>query len=130
MIVAASAVVFAQTPAGPTFDVVSIKRHIPEPGSLGFNSTQNQRPDGGFTMTNIPAAILISRAYPPNAPVDMAGLPGWAMSERYDVSATSTLSQAMPEDRVAMMRAMLADRFKLGALRTARAASIRPPSGT
>jgi hypothetical protein len=64
MIVAASAVMFAQTAAGPTFDVVSIKRHIPEPGPQGFNSTQNQRPDGGFAMTNIPAAILISRAYP------------------------------------------------------------------
>lgn len=105
--------VCAQAPApGPTFDVVSIKRHIPEPGVQGLNSTQNQRPDGGFTMTNIPAAILIGRAYA-TAPADMIGLPGWAMSERYNVSATSTLTLATPDDRTAMLRAMLADRFKL-----------------
>jgi uncharacterized protein (TIGR03435 family) len=43
----------------------------------------------------------------------MAGLPDWERSERFDVSATSSLSQATPEDRTAMLRAMLADRFKL-----------------
>jgi uncharacterized protein (TIGR03435 family) len=113
LVVAASAGVLAQAPSGPTFDVVSIKRHIPEPGPQGLNSTQIQRPDGGFTMTNIPAAILISRAYPGHPPADMVGLPGWAMSERYNASATSTLAKATPDERAAMMRAMLADRFKL-----------------
>jgi len=113
MIVAASAVVFAQTAVGPTFDVVSIKRHIPEPGPLGLNQMQNQRPDGGFTMTNFPVSTLIARAYPPTLPVDIVWLPGWATTERYDVSATSTLSRVTADDRVAMMRAMLADRFKL-----------------
>jgi len=43
----------------------------------------------------------------------MIGLPAWATSERYDVSATSLLPSASPEQRAAMMRAMLADRFKL-----------------
>ncbi len=39
--------------------------------------------------------ILIARAYPGAVmPTDMVGLPGWAMSERYDVSGTSTLTQA------------------------------------
>ena len=115
-IVAASAGVFAQTPSGPTFDVVSIKRHIPGPGPLAFSSTQNQRPDGGITMTNIRIMNLIARAYPEAVlPTDIAGLPGWAMSDGYDVSATSTLTQASAEDRTAMMRAMLADRFKLAA---------------
>jgi uncharacterized protein (TIGR03435 family) len=114
LVVAGVVVAFAQSPpSGPTFDVVSIKRHVAQPGALAFGSTQNQRPDGGFTLTNIPAATLISHAYPPNPPADMVGLPTWAMSERYDVSATSTLTQASPEERLAMMRAMLADRFKL-----------------
>jgi uncharacterized protein (TIGR03435 family) len=110
-IIAATVSVFTQ--AGPTFDVVSIKRHIQEPGPLGFTSTQNQRPDGGLTMTNIRIAMLIYRAYPDASSVEAVGLPGWTTSEAYDVSATSTLTQATPDDRVAMLRAMLADRFKL-----------------
>jgi uncharacterized protein (TIGR03435 family) len=115
LIVAASAGVLAQTPSGPTFDVVSITRHIPEPGPLGFNSTQNQRPDGGFTMTNIRIMNLIARAYAGVVflPIDIVGMPGWATSDGYDVSATSTLTQASADDRAAMMRAMLVDRFKL-----------------
>jgi uncharacterized protein (TIGR03435 family) len=104
----------AQTPgSGPRFDVVSIKRHIQTPGPLGFNSTQNQRPDGGFTMTNIRTAMLIYRAYPEASGAEAVGMPGWATSETYDVSATSTLTHATPEDRATMLRAMLADRFKL-----------------
>jgi len=45
----------------------------------------------------------------------MVGLPDWAMREYYDVSATSTLAKATAEDRIAMLRAMLADRVKLAA---------------
>jgi uncharacterized protein (TIGR03435 family) len=106
--------VFAQSPPpGPTFDVVSIKRHVQQPGPQAFNSTQNQRPDGGFTMTNVRIVTLIYRAYPEATNAEPVGLPGWATSEAYDVSATSTLTQATPEDRAAMLRAMLADRFKL-----------------
>lgn len=64
-------------------------------------------------MTNVLVGMLISRAYPPSAPGDMIGLPAWATSERFDVSATSALSTPTPDDRIAMLRAMLADRFKL-----------------
>jgi uncharacterized protein (TIGR03435 family) len=101
--------------AGPTFDVVSIKRNTAETGGRPpLGSSINQRPDGGITMTNIPVGTLISRAYSTFAsPIDLVGLPSWAMSERYNVSATSSLSQATLEDRAAMLRAMLADRFKL-----------------
>jgi uncharacterized protein (TIGR03435 family) len=102
-------------PSGPTFDVVSIKRHIPGPGPVVFSNAQNQRPDGGFTMTNTRITFLIARAYADAVvlPTDIAGLPGWATSEGYDVSTTSTLTQASADDRTAMLRAMLADRFKL-----------------
>lgn len=43
----------------------------------------------------------------------MIGLPEWARTEYYDVAATASLSHATPEDRAALPRAMLADRFKL-----------------
>lgn len=97
------------TPAGPTFALVSIKRNAG--GLPGF--TSYERPDGGFTATNAPVSTLITRAYPPAIPIEMSGLPEWAASERYDVSATSSLSRPTPDDRMAMLRAMLADRVKL-----------------
>lgn len=64
-------------------------------------------------MINVPVVTILSRAYAATSPTDMAGLPDWASRERYDVSATSSLSAATTEDRIAMLRSMLADRFKL-----------------
>jgi uncharacterized protein (TIGR03435 family) len=101
----------AQGPRVPTFDVVSIR--VSGGGALG-SSTNVQRPDGGFTVTNTPVSILINRAYPGILPADMIGLPAWARSERYDVMTTSSLGRpATADERIAMLRAMLADRFAL-----------------
>ena len=110
MTTTATATVLAQTTAGPTFDVVSIKRNTS--GALGSNGS-GERPDGGFRLLNAPLALLIGRAYPPSVPADMVGLPDWAMRERYDVIATSPLQKATPDERIAMLRALLADRMKL-----------------
>ena len=110
-----SAVAFAQTPAdGPRFEVVSIKRNTSN--ALGSNGS-SERPDGGFTLLNVPMMTLVARAqFPSIAPIDMVGLPEWSRSERYDVIATSTLSRpATPQERAAMVRAMLVDRVKLAA---------------
>lgn len=103
----------AQTPPeGPRFEVVSIKRNTSN--ALGSNGS-SERPDGGFTLLNVPMMTLIGRAqFPSIAPVDMVGLPEWAQRERYDVSAKSPLSRpATPQERAAMIRAMLADRIRL-----------------
>jgi uncharacterized protein (TIGR03435 family) len=108
-----SAVAIAQTPAGPPrFEVVSIKRNTSN--ALGSNGS-SERPDGGFTLLNVPMMTLVARAqFPLIAPVDMVGLPEWARSERYDVIAASPLSRpATPQERAAMVRAMLADRVRL-----------------
>ena len=108
-----SAVVFAQAPTdGPRFEVVSIKPNTSN--ALGSNGS-SERPDGGFTLLNVPMMTLVARAqFPGIAPVDMVGLPEWARRDRYDVSATSPLSRPpTPQERAAMMRAMLADRVKL-----------------
>src|SRR5438552_4148888 len=102
---------------GPTFDVVSIKRDTTGTGPLGSNG-RSERPDGSFTLLNTPIATVIARAYPPAVPADMVGLPEWATvgGDRYDVIAKSSLSRpATPDERAAMFRAMLADRFKLAA---------------
>jgi uncharacterized protein (TIGR03435 family) len=112
-LVFASTIVLAQAPSdGPRFEVVSIKRNTSD--ALGSNGS-SERPDGAFTLLNIPMMTLIGRAqFPPIAPIDFVGLPEWAQRDRYDVSATSPLSRpATPQERAAMMRAMLADRVKL-----------------
>jgi uncharacterized protein (TIGR03435 family) len=109
--------VVGQSPtAGPVFDVVSIKRNTRTgPGGLPVSSPPVELPNGGVRLTGVPAIVLLIRAYPTAAGNDIVGLPEWARSESYDVNATSTLSKATPDERAAMMRAMLADRFKLAA---------------
>jgi uncharacterized protein (TIGR03435 family) len=112
-LVFASTMVLAQGPAdGLRYEVVSIKRNTSN--ALGSNGS-SERPDGGFTLINVPMMTLVGRAqFPGIAPIDMVGLPDWSRSERYDVRATSPLGRpATPQERAAMMRAMLADRVKL-----------------
>lgn len=93
----------------PTFEVVSIKRNLATTG----NSSVAERPDGSVTFINQSIATLISRAYPPTIPRDMVGLPDWAVTERYDVIATSPLVSASAEVRTRMLQRMLTDRFNL-----------------
>lgn len=115
-VTASGTTVFTQIPshhgpsAGPTFDVISIKPH---PEDAPVSNVVYQRPDGGFSLTALPASHLIGRAYALKFPDDIVGLPDWAKTEMYDVSATSSLSRATTDDRLAMWRAMLADRFGL-----------------
>lgn len=113
LLVLAAATPLAQTPNSPeapgaSFDAVSIKRNISD--ELGSRS--DTRPNGALTLINISTVVLVRRAYPLTVSAEMVGLPGWATSERYDVTATSTLSRATPDEQTAMVRALLADRFK------------------
>jgi uncharacterized protein (TIGR03435 family) len=95
--------------AGPTFDVVSIKQNT---GGMvrGNTAPPVMRPDGSFILKNVPVITLIARAYPG---ADIVGLPDWGRTDRYDIATTSTLTTATADDRIAMLRAMLADRFQL-----------------
>ena len=105
---------YAQAPpAGPTFDVVSIKPSPPQTGPTFRVNILTPRPDGGVTLTQTPVALLITRAYSGTNVADMVGLPAWASREFYDISATASMSSPTNDDRAAMMRALLADRFRL-----------------
>jgi uncharacterized protein (TIGR03435 family) len=114
--VVATVTVLAQTASGPTYDVVSVKKNTSD---TFFSSGSNERPDGSFTSLNIPVTSLIARGYPDNMPTSvdqLTGLPAWAgvRGERYDIIAKSSLSRpATAAERRAMIRALLADRFKL-----------------
>jgi len=113
--VAQTAQTQAPAPAGPVFDVVSIRPSPPLQRGNFIPPTDLSRPDGGLTMTQAFVGTLILRAYPTPGmvPADIVGLPEWTRTERFDIGATSTLTRATPEDRIAMLRGMLADRFKL-----------------
>jgi uncharacterized protein (TIGR03435 family) len=113
--IAAAVDVFSQSAsATPTFEIVSIRRNVSaETGGARGGSRVEQRPDGGITFINSPVVTLIAYAYPTSVPRETMNLPEWARREGYDVRATSTLKSATIADRSAMLRAMLADRFKL-----------------
>ena len=117
LLVAAALFPFAtagQAPAaGPAFDVVSIKLSPPQTGPTRTANSFRQRPDGGLTTTRTPVSSLISRAYPDTSSPDTVGFPDWARRDFYDVSATSSLTTPTAEQRTAMLRSMLADRFQL-----------------
>jgi len=107
--------VAGQSPTrGPVFDVVSIKRNTTTgPGGRPVSGPPIELPNGNIRLTGVLAGFLLIRAYPTTAGSDIIGLPDWARREFYDVNATSTLSTATPDERAAMLRAMLVDRFKL-----------------
>ena len=89
------------------FEVASIK-----PNRSGSeSSTLNIQPGGRWTGVNITAQVLILRAYRIQ-PSQLIGVPDWVSTERFDVVATAA-SGTPQEQMPAMVRALLADRFKL-----------------
>jgi len=107
----AHAVGHAQAPAqGPTFDVVSIRPNVPQGDQRAFPGMLQQL-NGSLTMTRVTARLILSAAYP--LANNMEGLPDWASRDLFDINATSTLTTTTADDRLTMMRAMLADRFHL-----------------
>jgi uncharacterized protein (TIGR03435 family) len=85
------------------FEAVSIKRNLDPAG-----------PVGGFTMTNGTFSLLMAQSYPVFT-WEIVGMPDWATEEHYDVTATGNPPISIPTQaqRTDMLRAMLADRFKL-----------------
>jgi uncharacterized protein (TIGR03435 family) len=104
----------AQAPAAaPAFDVVSIKPSEPETGPNRTANIVTQRPDGGLIAVRTPVSSLIARAYPGTSAPDTVGFPDWARRQFWDISATASLTAPTTEQRAAMLRSMLADRFGL-----------------
>jgi len=114
----ATAPQFAQTPAKPSFDVVSIKPTAP-----------GQRGGGGgvrgdkYTVSNITLKLLVQTAYQrpstggPVAQLQMIGAPPWMDSDRYDVQATADCSSGpvSREQLQLMVRSLVEERFQLKA---------------
>ena len=90
-----------------SFEVASIK-----PNRSGSqSSTLNVQPGGRWNGVNVTAQMLILRAYRIQ-PSQLIGAPDWVATERFDVVATA--AAGTPQEQMPLMvRALLADRFKL-----------------
>jgi len=101
---------FAQT---PTFDVASIKpsaRDTQRGGGFGMS------PSGLFQVQGISLAQLIQAAYSDGRPFyrfQLTGGPDWLDSARFDITASSTVRNATPAQTMAIVKAILIERFKL-----------------
>jgi uncharacterized protein (TIGR03435 family) len=96
------------TDSTPRFDVVSIKRNTDGAGVL---TGSRRLPDGSFTATNLTPRQLILSAYRLQ-PAQVVGAAAWIDDEGYNIEAKPA-QKATSEQTTLMIRALLADRFKL-----------------
>jgi uncharacterized protein (TIGR03435 family) len=97
----------AQAPLA--FDVAAVKPN--HSGAIG-EQVRFYPPSGRVTMTNVTVKRMIQNAYQLQDQ-QIAGGPGWIASEHFDIVANSEATNLSPQDRWMMVRALLADRFKL-----------------
>ena len=108
----------AQSPAAPQFEVAAIRRNLSgeQDGAIGAQS------NGRFVVRNVPLRFIIQVVHEVPA-FRITGGPDWVDAEHYDIQAKA--AEAVPEAQLhAMMRALLADRFKLALRR-----EMRPVTG-
>lgn len=97
---------------GQAFEVASIRETDPALGKLGIRGTIEPTP-GGLTIRNTTLREAIRWAYDePGARVGVVAGPTWADTVRYDIVARPAAASSNDQMRV-MLRALLADRFKL-----------------
>jgi len=104
-----------EIPAPTEFEVASVKPTDPD-ARMGF-STQMQ-PGGRYHVQGMPLRFLVSQAFGSNNRDQIVGLPTWADSERFDVTAKAPSegpsSPPLDNETVApMLLSLLKDRFKL-----------------
>jgi uncharacterized protein (TIGR03435 family) len=100
------------TPADPAFEVASIKTNRSSETGRSFRI----EPGGTLRATNVTVRHLMWNAYGVQD-FQIAGGPGWIGSDRYDITARAD-GNPTPDRLRAMMRRLLADRFRLDAERT------------
>jgi uncharacterized protein (TIGR03435 family) len=120
---------FAQTDAPPAsppivpqirFDVVSVRQN--KSGSTAM-TRQSSADSDGISITNAPLARILFYAYQINDASLIAGIPAWAMTERYDIFAKVAPSDVPAYQKLTnaqrgeMVQKLLTDRFKLQAHR-------------
>src|SRR5580658_8348759 len=111
VVVGAVSALRAQAPATDakpsTFEVASVKSNR----SGDQHITVHVQPGGRFNATNITLRLLIRNAYRVQD-FQISGGPNWLNSEHFDILAKAE-GNPSPDEFSVMMRALLADRFKL-----------------
>jgi uncharacterized protein (TIGR03435 family) len=98
----------AASASGPQFDVVSVRR-----SADGTPLSMRRTPTGGLIITGMPLFQIVMGAFPPQ-PIPIKGVPEWTVTERYDITATASLtSPPTQEQGHQMLQALLAGRFGL-----------------
>jgi len=102
----------------PAFDVISVKPNKSSIGAHGLVVTEFTA--DGFRGTNVPVHSLLLQAYGLHEG-ESAGEPAWANSEVFDIEAkvagpdVAAFTQLNSDQREAMLRQILVERFKLTA---------------
>src|SRR3954465_7089877 len=109
---------FAQATAKPAFEVATIKRNV----SLAEGGTIGMEPGGRFRAVNADLRFMIAAMYrtgPRLFASQIVGLPDWASTEHWDITAkvTDDLASESPQQLFRKMpplvQSLLEDRFKL-----------------
>lgn len=97
----------AQSPAGPAFEVVSVKPSNPD--ALG----PSMPPVGGrYTASNVSLRTLVQIAYEVSD-FQIDGGPEWQTSRRFDIQAKAADPVVGLQAMLPMLRTLLTDRFQL-----------------
>ncbi len=107
-------------PQETRFEVVSVRRNA----GGGVASTMGIQPGGRFSVGNLAVRQVIVRAFGIQ-PFQLTGGPDWVQRDRYDIQARAPEGAVVTGDAInVMVRAMLADRFKLKVRRETRESPI------
>jgi uncharacterized protein (TIGR03435 family) len=116
VVVIVTGALMAQQPEAPSFDAVSIK--VNRSGAQGGSSRGQP---GRYVGVNVTLMRMIRLAYRPIE--DFDGGPDWKDRDHFDVEASSGAYPSQSQ-MLAMLRTMLADRFKLRAHTETRALPV------
>ena len=92
----------------PRFEAASVRANLSGEQRISMGTRGRT-----FTATNVPLGLIVANAYGIfGQDFRLLGLPGWA-SERFDIAATVPEGADIRRDVPLMLRALLAERFKL-----------------
>ena len=99
-------------PAGQAFEVASVKPSNPNPGGPLGAAPMILPALGRLTAQNVTLRLLIMGAYQ-KQPFQIVGGPSWLNSDKFDINAKAEDATIAPDVMMAMLKTLLADRFKL-----------------
>src|SRR6478752_4348447 len=107
----------AAAPAAPVtaFEVAAVKPSgPPDPANpLSMVPLMLPQPGGRFTATNTPLRVLMMAAFELKQEAQLAGGPPDLLAAKYDITARTAGGATIGKELPQLLRALLADRFKL-----------------